>query len=90
MPYKINPPGTPLPPDHPFATPQILFGGKPKTSSPKSSPPEETSPSASTPSEELMTGMDDPCWMQQAQNNIDQDALEHFLRIGKMPPKRKP
>ena len=27
----IHPPGTPLPPNHPFATPRIIFGVKPPT-----------------------------------------------------------
>jgi hypothetical protein len=67
MALKIHPPGTPLPDDHPFSRPVILFGGKPKTSSQKSSPPEESNPSGSAPSEEPLTGMDDPCWMKPAQ-----------------------
>jgi hypothetical protein len=49
----IHPPGTPLEPDHPFATPQILFV-------PRCSPPSSTPNAASThqPSQAAESGPD--------------------------------
>jgi hypothetical protein len=58
MPVIHNPRGTPLPPDHPFATPQIVFGPRLPNSLPKNSTEAKDLGPASVPTEKPLNMVD--------------------------------